>query len=472
MPSKGVESYTYLTNTSFQMDFSVPKNEQSETEQNTMIKINQQVDSGNISGAFNYTGPYTWEALVNGAKVASKTNQISSLTGNLEGGDMTDMMNMPSIVGNIGSQGYAVSFGFYDAGPGVGGLTNQDQCYAYLTDSYESWMDGLVRAFPAAGAKPFHQFFLPGVHDAGMNTMNSANAILDSTSAVAVKAALIVMFPVVGTFAAFNAATAIRNLAITQKDSFTAMLNLGIRYFDFRPGYLYSAFRGDNDNTLYHQHNLIPGALYQDFLHELLLWLKNHPSEIVVLDLNTQGFAEDDMKPSQTDLNNAMQAAFSTAGLSESDLVVGGLADVSQTYQQLLDSKKRLIVLDQIYGGVTKYDSYQDGAYGTLTPGPILGALGAMNRTDQAQYDFTVLQIQGTATNVDGVIAPAVVSQSNTSSPLMSTKANFDNQTLPWLLANVNNNLSNEYLTVVLNDFGDNATVSFSISVTKQRMGL
>ena len=471
MPSKGVESYAYLTNSAFSMNFSVPKNEQSETAQNTMIKINQQVDSGNISGAFNYTGPYTWEAMVNNAKVATKTNLISSLTGNLEGGDMTDMMNMPSIIGTTGSKSYAISYGFYDAGPGVGGLTNQDQCYAYLTDCYESWMDGLVRAFPAAAGKPFHQFFLPGVHDAGMNTMNSANALLDSTAAGVIKAALMVMFPIVGTFAAFNAATAIRNLAITQKDSFTTMLNLGIRYFDFRPGYLYSSFR-NGDNSLYHQHNLIPGALYQDFLYELLQWLKNHPSEIVVLDLNTQGFAEDGMKPSQTDLQTAMQTAFTSAGLNDSDLVVGGLADFAQTYQQLLNVKKRLIVLDQIYGGVTKYDSYQDGAYGTLTPGPIISALSEMNSTDQANYDFTVLQIQGTATNVNGVIAPAAVSQSNTSSPLMSTKADFDNQTLPWLLANVNNNLSNNYLTVVLNDFGDNATVSFSISVTKQRMGL
>lgn len=214
---------------------------------------------------------------------------------------------------------------------------------------------------------------------------------------------------------------------------------------------------------------MIPGSSYSDFLVEILRWLSTHQSEIVVVSCNTQGFSDDSMKPSTTTLDNVLTAARQQAGVPESKVAAGTLSQVSQTYQQLLDSNTRLIFLNQIDNETTKYDSYTD-AYATLTPNPIIAALSAMNKEEQKKYNYTVLQIQGTATAIPAVIAASVISSSNTSSPLMSTKASFDHATLPWLLANVSNNLSNEYLTIVLNDFGDNATVSHCISITKQRM--
>jgi hypothetical protein len=95
-----------------------------------------------------------------------------------------------------------------------------------------------------------------------------------------------------------------------------------------------------------------------------------------------------------------------------------------------------------------------------------------VNKAHQAGYDYTVLQMQGTATQVSGVVVPSILAWSDASSPLLSTKASFDVATNPWLLANVSKNLSNSQLVVFLNDFVDNCMVNTAITVSKQRMGL
>jgi hypothetical protein len=42
-------------------------------------------------------------------------------------------------------------------------------------------------------------------------------------------------------------------------------------------------------------------------------------------------------------------------------------------------------------------------------------------------------------------------------SPLMSTKAAFDRQTYPWVTSNARRNLGDGQLTILLNDYVDNA---------------
>jgi len=53
----------------------------------------------------------------------------------------------------------------------------------------------------------------------------------------------------------------------------------------------------------------------------------------------------------------------------------------------------------------------------------------------------------------------------------MSTKAQFDNGTYPWLMGYAAK-LKAPQPIVFLNDFADNALVSTAIYVTKQRMGI
>ena len=57
-------------------------------------------------------------------------------------------------------------------------------------------------------------------------------------------------------------------------------------------------------------------------------------------------------------------------------------------------------------------------------------------------------------------------------SPLMSTKAVFDNSTYPWLANNALGNFSANCLLVLLNDFVDNALVKHAIEITRKRIDL
>ncbi len=480
MSQKSITSYTFLTNSNFQMQFSLAEESKTFSKLNIMDEVSQSIPLLAEDASSGSTSSYSWKGLFENSQVAQRDNLIDDSNGTVSSGDMTDMMNMPSIVKSFTDQSYAISYGFFDAASGAGGLTNEDQCYAYFTDSYQRWMAGLVAAYPDAAKKALHEFILPGAHDSGMNTLANCENILNQLPVQVVKDILNALCPKlkIGTDIINEALFAIRNIAITQKDSFTTMLDLGIRYFDFRPGKLYSTIQDlvpeSQKNTLYHQHNFIPGASYEDFLVELLEWLDANPSEIVVVSCNTQGMAETTMHPTQTELDNVLTDAIVKSKIKENSIVTGDKNDLSNSYEQLIKAKKRLIFLNQIGASpaTSKYDSYYQGNYSTLSPGNIIKALEKMNKAGQAGSTYTVLQIQGTATGVDAVILPSLVPYSLTSSPLMSTKAYFDHSTLPWLLNNVNKNLSSDYLTIVLNDFADNATVSHCISICKQRMNL
>ena len=249
------------------------------------------------------------------------------------------------------------------------------------------------------------------------------------------------------------------------------MLDLGVRYFDFRPGYCYPPIP---DKNLYHQHQFIPGYPYASFLNDVLSWLLTHPDEIVVISANFQGFAVDSgvMEPStdvlQTYLNDALTASNAT-GL----IVPGDKSDLNTSYRDLLAAKKRVIFLNQVKASndANKYDSYSDSMYHTTDVTNILAALDGMSKDGQTGHDYTVLQLQGTANATGGGIFTSIATTSDTSSPLLSTKAAFDHSTYPWLKENVATRLNKDQLVVFLNDFADNALVHHAIEITKQRAG-
>lgn len=467
--SKGVDYYVYADGNQF-VQFSGPKVGSTLTRTNNFSHNNLQIDSSNISGWFNYDGPFTWTATAGGTQLATQTNVINSFTGNLTSGTMTVMMNTPSIVNPATNS--AISFGFYDAGSGTSGLTNQDQSYVYCTRVLTRWMGDLVQQYPEAGQSPFWQFALPGAHDSGMCTMDTALEVLDGLEGVALQIALAIMLPAIGVAAAAEAANVILNAAITQKDTITKMLDLGCRYFDFRPGTMYPRILGFS-GVRYHQHSVIPGYPYIQFLQDVLNWLSENPSEIVVVSCNTQGFASSSMNPTPADLQSDLKTAIQNTGVTS--IVIGDQNSLSQKYDALIQSNTRLIFLNQIPGmpqpEITKYDSYGPGN-ASLSPAPLLQALAGMNTAGQANNTYTVLQLQGTATAVASVQQLGLVSSSQTASPLMSTKALFDASTLPWVLQNANNNLKAPQPIVLLNDFIDNATVDTAITLTMQRMGI
>ena len=76
----------------------------------------------------------------------------------------------------------------------------------------------------------FSKFVLPGAHDAGMNMMQNMEYFTDGPSGIAVRALLATLLGPLGAYIAANANKVIQGNAITQKESITNMLALGIRY--------------------------------------------------------------------------------------------------------------------------------------------------------------------------------------------------------------------------------------------------
>ena len=475
MVSKGVQYYTFMSGSQFQVKFGAPGyNNLQNSQADNYVQKGLQIDSANMSG---FTGDFTWQALMNGGQIDAGNEWISSLTGNIEGGTMGNMMSTPSTV----APHYAVSYGFYDSGSAEGTpLTNQDQFYCYASDNYSNWMGDLTTAYSAAKRCSFNQFALPGAHDSGMCTMSTSLDILASPYGAALISSLMIIPGVgeaVSAIAASQAPFAIQNIAITQKDTITTMLNLGIRYFDFRPGTLYPAIAGYNPGVRYHEHAVIPGYPYIQFLEDVLSWLSLHTGEIVVVSANTQG-----MKgplPAPSDLTSDLNAAVKNVNLSP-PIATGNSTNLTQTYEELITSNTRLIFLNQNVDDITidpdyapKNDSYfASGAnYSTTGYSGIIDAFKTTPASGNGVY--TVLQMQGTATSASWtVIATAIATTSYAYSPLMSTKPNNDTQTNQWLLSNVASNFATDQLIVFLNDFADNCMTSTAITCTKQRMGL
>jgi hypothetical protein len=468
-PSKGVDYYAYLgAGGAFGSSFSQPVDWGDNT-QTYALNSPGVMQSGNLQiaendiGLLDHTGQFAWDVLQSGMLLDSAYADIAPSTGNLGSTNLGDMLSTPSVF----NSGWALSYGFYDSGSGIGGLTNQDQSYVYVTPDSSTWMGNLANAMGTSlTSQPFSVFALPGAHDSGMFDTTCVAQIVKNTTFLSMLA------PVIGwelsllmLLSSSSILRSVINLAFTQKDDITSMLNLGVRYFDVRPGYCYQGIA----TGIYHQHNFIPGYPYQSFLEDVLTWLSAHPTEIVVVSANFQGFASPDMQPSLAELAVVLTTA-QQATNTQQTIVPGDKNDLSTSYSGLLAANKRLIFLNQVGASddASKYDSYTD-AYQTTNVNVILQALAGMNKSGQAGHDYTVLQLQGTASGIGGGIFDSIVTLSDASSPLMSTKPGFDNQTYPWLQNNVPANLSAGQLVVFLNDFCDNALAAYAAGLTQVR---
>ena len=269
------------------------------------------------------------------------------------------------------------------------------------------------------------------------------------------------------------------NLACTQKDDICTMLDLGIRYFDFRPGYCYGPIKNipEFKNKIFHQHGFIPGFPYYDFLCNILKWLEVHPAEFVVINLNFQDFEEASMNPGVDDLMGLLSVA--QLDTNTLNIAIGDYTDLGLIIRQLLDENERLIFLNQINSNSDsrKYDSYDKNKYATTNVDNILTVLDQMDSFPQEGNDYTVPQLQGTATADIIACSTSILDainpfSSDAMSPLMSTKADFDHSIYPWLLNNVPDKFSAHSLLVFINGFVDNALVKHAIDITLKRIDL
>jgi len=440
------------------------------------LHTHREIDIFDI-GAFEHTGRMGLDVTRNGTKLWGGYAETAPSTGNLGATNLGDLLRTPSVC----TDDYAISYGFYDAAVG-----QCHQAYVYVTDNQADWMGRVLASQPELKKQPLSILALPGAHDAGMfrglDTDEAARALLDGligryvsreelAAALAggflVSTVVTVLMPVMvalaGALIALKSTSMARraliNLAYTQKDNIQTQLLLGTRFFDFRPGYNAEFFR--SDQVLRHQHGFIPGHEFSGFLADVVGFLKDHPSEIVVVNIKYSGFLDNNMRPGDDDVARGVDNA-----LTGTSVVKGDLGDLKRPIGDLLKEHRRLIVLFGTDGFV---DSYSDAAYATSDVDPVLRALdGALNDI-KPETQVAVLQLQGTWTNTNLGLARAVATMSDASSPLLSTKSRFDHATYPWVEEHAAVR-SKDALLVLLNDFSDNALVDSAVSITLQRL--
>ncbi|NJL52812.1 MAG: hypothetical protein HC930_12440 [Hydrococcus sp. SU_1_0] len=303
--SKGVDYFVYLSGQNFQVKVSSPKKRRGQFSfqpKNSLVgkmqKGHREIAMFDI-GAIEHSGRFEIAASKNGnSPLIEKYAEIAPSDGNLHGSDMGNMLQTPSIV----TQDYSVSYGFYDAG-----VIESHQAYIYVTDNYSNWMAQLFREMPALKKGSLELFVLPGSHDAGMFTGIVSDELVG---------ALIKFIPGLNGLALSTAKRALINLAYTQKDNIKTQLELGIRYFDFRPGYNLINI----DGILRHQHSFVPGYEFDKFLSDVVSFLKTHQQEIVVVNIKYSGFARDDMKPSDQEVKSSIDTALSGSGITKGNI--------------------------------------------------------------------------------------------------------------------------------------------------------
>jgi hypothetical protein len=506
MPTKGIQFYIYISNPSitvsiqigseYSTSFSYIPNTVSNPAASYAIQQGSFEIGSTTIGLFSEIFSCFINDNSNGTpnSIFQLNQSMSPLTGGVRtdsDDDLWNMMNTSSI--SIPDTNFVVSYGFYQAS-----MFGMHQFYIYVTENFSNWMTNLNSVYSSKfqNTSPvFSSFILPGAHDSGM-TANAIVPVIDTGSQIFKSICNNYGLPFNDTiFTAQLAFQTITNFAFTQKDTITTLLNIGIRFFDFRPGLCYGASAENNTiYDLYHQHYCVPGYSFVSFLTDIINWLNNdnNRGEIVVVYLNFHGFISDSMKPLSL-LADFFNPANSSGGnnicslLEGSTLQVTGANSLGSTYEELINSNSRLIFVNNFgedFGSTppnylfsTSYiDSYADAAYEQDEVGPILNQLSnTINTASTSQNANILLQLQGTAT---GTILGMVnsLSSSACSSQLMSTKPSFDAQTYKFLTESsslgVLSNVGNNNFFACINDFADNALVSNCIFLTQNALKL
>jgi hypothetical protein len=466
MPSKGVQCYSYIAVPGCEIEFSVPGTNLVRNQLRVFFNDHLEVDKKDIKGLFDFSGTFSFKVTQNGHQITVQDVKINTLTGANESGSMKTMGNQTSVVTND----VIIAYGFYDAGPGVAGLPSSDQCWVTVTPNYSNWQGQVAPLGSGQAAKPFTKFFLPAVHDIGMNSMQNAEAVITSNALVDV---LVQLNPVFGKIAGMMSHDAVmhiapnivQGLAITQKDALPTILSIGARYFEFRPAFLHKVIRPDHPipDVLYFSHSAIPGMAYAEFLHDVVAFLVAHPDEIIVVQLRWDGVPEDCARPSDQDLANYLNSAL---GTSNGAVAAGSEDDMrSLTIDQLREQHKRLI----LFANSDSFSTYTDGGNATLNGDSILAEFEKISSQSQAGKPFTNLQCQATATNVKDAVVYSVLAAGADTSCLLATKPICDSKTLPWITANAGRLVDGE-LVVAMNDFFDGATADVAIEWSRRRL--
>lgn len=292
MPSKGVQAYTYIAAPGCSIELSVPGQTVVKHELHQFWNGDLEVDSAHIDSFFNKTGRFTFKVLHHGKLVTEQYMKVNAITGSADEGTMVSIADTHSILHR--DPDVIVSFGFYEAGHGLDLLPGRHQCYITVTPNYSNWMGRVAPIGSPQKDQPFRKLVLPAAHDVGMNSMQSCNAVLRHAGGAVVRTLLEgneaygkvlseLADALSGPGVAAIAPNIVASLAITQKDPLRTILALGARYFEFRPAFTHREVRQHLPDKLYFQHSAIPGMAYDEFLSEVVRFLLDNPTEIVVV---------------------------------------------------------------------------------------------------------------------------------------------------------------------------------------------
>ena len=469
MPSKGIKCFAYIAADGVEIEFTVPKQSIKKSEQRQFFADHLEVESSNLPH-FKFTGNFEFIVRRNGRELTKQWVAVNSMTGKLEEGTMVNMEQTPAIF----TDDVVITYGFYDAGPGLAELPKQHQCYVTVTKNYENWMRDVVPQSSDKSNRPFHNMVLPSSHDIGMNNMASSLSLLKNAGTGIIKEVLGHSLPHAFTIlnkvgdGAINhiAPDIIRALAITQKDTLDAILNIGARYFEFRPAKCHRQMQKVSplEDTWYFQHGAIPGMPYRVLLDHILRFLAVHKDEIIVVHNRWDGVPADCPRPNDDELRDVL-----TPLLNGKDIKIGNQDDMMhKSIRDLRNEHKRLILLKDC----AQASNYDDEANATLTGDTMVTKLHAMCADPPRGNPITLLQCQATATNIRDVIVASVLDSDVSTSPILATKPVCDAKILPLLRGEMGKKLMQEEgVVVILNDFFDGATADVAIGLCRERLG-
>lgn len=292
MPSKGIQVYTYIAADGCSIELSVPGQTVVRDQLHQFWNGDLEVESSKIDSFFDKTGRFVFKVLHEGRLVTEQWVEVNALTGSVGEGTMTTIANTHSVVHP--DPRIIVSYGFYESGHGHDILPNRHQCYITVTPNYSDWLGQVAPIGSPQRDQPFRRLVLPAAHDVGMNSMQNCATILKHAGGAVVRTLIAneekytqvlaeLADKLSGPAVSLIAPNIVSSLAITQKDPLPIMLALGARYFEFRPAHCHHQVRQHLPDRLYFQHSAIPGMAYDEFLTEVVRFLVDHPTEIIVV---------------------------------------------------------------------------------------------------------------------------------------------------------------------------------------------
>ncbi|KKY35359.1 putative phospholipase c [Diaporthe ampelina] len=418
MPSKGVQVYTYIAVPGCIIELSVPGQTVVKDQLHQFWNGDLEVESSRIDSFFDKTGRFVFKVLHEGRLVTEQWVEVNALTGSVGEGTMTTISNTHSVVHP--DPRIIVSYGFYESGHGHDILPNRHQCYITVTPDYSDW---LVQNCATI------------LKHAGGAVVRTLIANEEKYTQVLAELADKLSGPAVSLIAP----NIVSSLAITQKDPLPIILAA------------------------------IPGMAYDEFLTEVVRFLVEHPTEIIVVQLRWDGVPGDCERPNDEQQNEHLQAALRQFEGHQQHVIAGNLDDLrNRTIGDLRRDRRRLIMLRD----VDSISTYTDAGNATLNGDSIVEGFGTVLHPECCGgRGFINIQCQATASNIPKAVVYSVLEAGASTSCLLATKPICDSKTLPWVKDNALRACGNNDLVVVMNDFFDGATADVAMELSRQRLG-